>query len=144
MKKVLFALAATASAFGLTAAANAATVNLSGVLVASGNVQGSTVDQTAIAGSLAVGDVVLSNVDNSALNANNLISNQVDSTQDADGLISGNGSLVALANSNLSLAAVDQTSLAAHLGGTIDRSNVSNAATNINNAALSTTVVVQY
>ncbi|MEY2665710.1 MAG: hypothetical protein RLZZ480_815 [Candidatus Parcubacteria bacterium] len=140
MKKIVLAVLSVAT-LGLSAgAANAAVVNLSAVGSASVNDQLAPVTQAAAAGSGAGGVVDDSVIDNSATNVNNLVSNTTDVTQNGGFL---NGSLVTQGQLNFSAAPVSQSSIAAHLGGAILDSDVSNAAANINNAALNTTVVVQ-
>ena len=139
MKK-FFSLAAVAALAVSAMPASAAVVNLSGVGVATSNVQAAPVDQLSAAVNVSVGGIVNSVVDNSALNANNLISDKIDVSQEALGL---NGSIAAVGSSNLSLAPVDQVAVSANLGGGLLSSSVTNAATNLNNTGIASITVVQ-
>jgi len=143
MKKINLFLTAAAAALGIAASAapaSAAVVNLSGVGVATSNVQAAPVDQISGAVNVSFGGIVGSNVDNSALNANNLVSDKIDVSQDALGL---NGSIAAVGSTNLSFAPVDQVAISANLGGGLLSSNVTNSATNLNNTGIASITVKQ-
>ena len=139
MKKIMF-FSAVAAFAASAMPASASVINLSGVGVATSNVQAAPVDQVSAAVNVSVGGIVGSNVDNSALNANNLVSDKVDVNQEALGL---NGSVVAVGSTNLSFAPVDQVAISANLGGGLLSSNVTNSATNLNNTGIASITVVQ-
>ncbi|MBP6924241.1 MAG: hypothetical protein KBB78_01610 [Candidatus Pacebacteria bacterium] len=138
------ALTAIATLGLASAPSMAATINLSGVQATNVNASASDVDQAAVALNANIGSVVDSIVDVAATAANNVATIDVSTTQDADGIVSGNASLVVATNLNLSLDPVNQLAAAGNLSGSLDNTALSVGATAANNVASATAMTVQY
>lgn len=136
----LVAVAAIAAA---AVPASASTINLSGVQATNVNASAEDVNQGAVALNANLGSVVDSIVDVSATAANNVASIEVDTTQDADGVLSGNLSLVSAGNLNLSLDQVNQVAVAGNLSGNLQNTALDVGATAANNVATATVITVQ-
>ena len=137
-------LTAIAALAAVAMPASASTINLSGVQAANVNASADDVSQAAVAVNANIGRVVDSIVDVSATAANNVATIDVSTTQDADGALSGNLSLVSASNLNLSLDPVNQLAVAGNLSGALRNTALDVGATAANNVASSTVMTVQY
>lgn len=144
MKFFKLAALATVASLGLASMpASAATINLSGVQAANVNASADDVDQTAVALNANIGQVVDSVVDVAATAANNVATIDVDVDQSASGLVSGNASLVQVANVNAQLDDVDQVAVAGNLSGRLNNTALNVGATAANNVASAAVITVQ-
>jgi hypothetical protein len=144
MKFFKLAALATVASLGLASMpASAATINLSGVQAANVNASADDVDQTAVALNANIGQVVDSVVDVAATAANNVATIDVDVDQSATGLVSGNASLVQVANVNAQLDDVDQIAVAGNLSGRLNNTALNVGATAANNVASAAVITVQ-